>query len=195
MSLPVVKNNISIRLATQRDIPFLPDIESSAAAVFESIPSLSFIASDPPLTTEDHEKFLSLGHLWVATCEDSDSRTIPVAFLAAKRIQTSNINTSKERSNHLYIAECSVHSSYQRRGIAKKLFGFVERYARGNQLNAMTLITFLDLPWNGRFYESIGFVEVDADHLGEDYIAMLQDEREKWKDLSTWRRGVMIKRF
>lgn len=195
MSLSTAKNNILIRLATLTDISFLPDIESSASTIFKSISALSFIASDPPLTIEDLENFLSSGHLWVATYEDSDSGSVPVAFLAAKSTQTSNVNSRKVGSNHLYIAECSVHSSYQRRGIARKLIGFVEQYARENKYDGLTLVTFLDLPWNGGFYQNIGFVEIDAEELGEDYVTILEEEREKWKDLSTWRRGTMLKRF
>lgn len=197
MSLLTDKNNISIRLATSTDITFLPDIELSASAIFQSIPALSFIASDPPLTTEELRNFLSWNLLWVATYKDPDSGTIiPVAFLAAKSIQTSNADSSSgAKSNHLYIAECSVHSSYQRRGIARKLIGFVEEYARDNKFDGMTLITFLDVPWNGRFYQNIGFHEVDAEYLGDSYIAILKEEKEKWKDLGPWRRGVMLMRL
>jgi hypothetical protein len=75
------------------------------------------------------------------------------------------------------------------------LIVFVENYARENKFDGMTLITFLDVPWNGGFYQTLGFAEVDAEHLGEDYITMLKEEREKWKDLGTWRRGAMLKRF
>jgi ribosomal protein S18 acetylase RimI-like enzyme len=195
MSLSTDKNDISIRPATSTDIPFLPGIESSASAIFKSIPALSFIASDSPLSTEDLESFLASKHLWVAAYKDPSSRSIPVAFLAARPIQTSNADSSNPGSNHLYIAESSVHSSYQRRGIARKLIVFVENYARENKFDGMTLITFLDVPWNGGFYQTLGFVEVDAEHLGEDYITMLKEEREKWKDLGTWRRGAMLKRF
>lgn len=195
MSLSSDKSYISIRLAASTDIPFLPGIESSASAIFKTIPALSFIASDPPLTVEELEKFLSSRHLWVATYDDPDSGSLPVAFLAAKPIQTSNVNNSEAASNHLYIAECSVHSSYQRRGIARKLMSFVEEYARENKFDGLTLITFLDLPWNGGFYQHFGFVEADAEQLGEDYVTILEEEREKWKYLSTWRRGAMLKRF
>ncbi|CRG83027.1 hypothetical protein PISL3812_00375 [Talaromyces islandicus] len=195
MSLSTDKNNITIRLATSADIPSIPAIESSASTLFKSIPALSFIASDPPLTIQDLEEFLPSGHLWVATYEDPDSRSAPVAFLAAKPTQTSNADSGKMGSKHLYIAECSVHSSYQRRGIARKLIGLVEEYARENKFDGLTLITFLDLPWNGGFYQNLGFVETDAEQLGEDYVAILEGESQKWKDLATWRRGAMLKKF
>ncbi|KAH8703987.1 hypothetical protein BGW36DRAFT_370336 [Talaromyces proteolyticus] len=126
------ENSVIIRPATQEDIPLLPAIEKSASKLFNSIPALSFIASDPPLSTGELQLFLSSNYLWVATCHDSSFNTRPVAFLAARPICTHHDDefSRHKEAKHLYIAECSVHSSYQRRGIAKLLLKTVENDSR-----------------------------------------------------------------
>jgi ribosomal protein S18 acetylase RimI-like enzyme len=190
-------NPIKIRVAVTFDLPFLPAIEESAAKVFESIPDLSFIAADSPLSIDVHRSYLSSNHLWVATSSD-----VPVAFLAAKCINSAP-HEKEERNNlmnskrHLYIVECSVHSSYQRRGIASQLFAFVEAYAREQGFGCVTLVTFLDISWNGRFYQKLGFEEIEAQTMGDAYVGILAEEIGQWKQWKPdrWRRGVMVRKL
>lgn len=195
ISTPVSKSsntNITIRPAVASDIPYLPAIERSASEVFKSIPDLEFIAADAPLSTDILNSHLSSNLLWVAiTTDDMSASETPVAFLAAKCINPDN--TSK----HLYIAECSVHSSFQRQGIAGRLLDTVTEYARNQGFNWLTLITFLDVPWNGKFYQRHAFGEVEAGGMGDEYIEILKEELDQWKgwDPEKWRRGVMARKL
>jgi GNAT superfamily N-acetyltransferase len=187
-----VNKKITIRLAVTSDIPYLPAIEQSASEIFKSIPDLEFIASDPPLSTDVLHTFLSSSHLWSATViEDKSGQEIPVAFLAAKCVNPDN--TSK----HLYITECSVYSSYQRQGIASRLLETVAEYAREQGCGWLTLITFLDVPWNGRFYHRHGFEELEAQGMGDEYVQILREELNQWKDWDPEkrRRGVMARKL
>lgn len=182
----------TIRPAIATDIPYLPAIEQSASEVFKSIPDLAFIAADPPLSTDILHSHLSSQLLWVAITTDEESGSeSPVAFLAAKCIDRDN--TSK----HLYIAECSVHASFQRQGIAGRLLNTVGQYASEQGFGWLTLITFLDVPWNGRFYQRHGFEEIEAEDMGVEYVEGLGEELSQWKDWNPkrWRRGVMARKL
>lgn len=192
MKTAVTKKSITIRPAVASDIPYLPAIEKSASEVFKSIPDLEFIAADPPLSVDILNSHLSSKLLWVATNpDDKPGAAVPVAFLAAKHINSDNI------SNHLYIAECSVHSSFQRQGIAGRLLDTVAEYAHNQGSDWLTLITFLNVPWNGRFYHKHGFEEVEAKDMGNEYVEILREELDQWKDWDPkrWRRGVMARKL
>lgn len=198
---PVSNKKITIRPAVAADIPYLPAIEQSASEIFKSIPDLEFIAADAPLSTDILYTFLSSKLLWVATTTDDKSASeTPVAFLVAKCMKPVRDNQQEVNGNspkHLYIAECSVHSSSQRQGIAGRLLDAVAQYAREQGLEWLTLITFLDVPWNGRFYHKHGFEESKAEDMGDEYVEILSEELEQWKDWDSkrWRRGVMAKKL
>lgn len=189
-------SRVIIRLAVESDLPFLADIEASASEVFQSIPDLSFISADEPLSICTLRSFLSLNHLWVATIHGESNK--PVAFLAARCIDAAMPENECQgsRHRHLYIVECSVHSSFQRQGIARRLFSAVEEYARRGieGFGWLTLVTFLDIHWNGGFYRRLGFEEVDAKTMGDEYVSILREEADHWKghwNTEKWRRGVM----
>ncbi|KUL86887.1 hypothetical protein ZTR_05259 [Talaromyces verruculosus] len=192
---------ITIRPAFASDIPYLPAIEQSASEVFKSIPDLEFIAADAPLSTDILHNFLSSNTLWVATTtEDKSGTDIPVAFLAAECMEPARYNqqdVNDNSSKHLYIAECSVHSSFQRQGIAGRLLDTVAEYARNQGFDWLTLITFLDVPWNGKFYQRHGFEEIEVEGMGDEYVEILKEELDQWKgwDPKRWRRGVMARKL
>lgn len=196
--------DIKIRAALASDIPFLPAVEQSASVVFKSVPELQFIAADAPLSIDTLVEYLSSHGLWVAVRKDETGLDVPVAFLAAKCINAepfqddqSDIKNEK-RCKHLYIAECSVHSSYQRRGIAGQLLATVAEYARKEEYDYLTLITFLDILWNGKFYTKHGFEEVKSEVIGHQYIQILEEESRQWSGVwrpEMQRRGVMARKL
>ncbi|EED14789.1 GNAT family acetyltransferase, putative [Talaromyces stipitatus ATCC 10500] len=202
-SFKQIGKDIIIRLGVAADIPYLPAIEESASEIFKSIPDLEFIADDPPLSIDTLHSYLSSSHLWVATVEDESGSEIPVAFLAAKSINPARsdednqeIANNIQSPRHIYIAECSVHLSFQRRGIAGRLLNTVAEYARKQGFGWLTLITFLDVPWNGKFYQKHGFEEIEAETMGDEYVEILKEELDQWKNWKSkrWRRGVMARK-
>ncbi|HEX4865736.1 MAG TPA: GNAT family N-acetyltransferase [Acidimicrobiales bacterium] len=56
---------------------------------------------------------------------------------------------------HLW--QLSVHPSWGRRGIGRRLVEAVCDWASANGYPAVTLTTFRDVPWNAPFYSSLGF--------------------------------------
>lgn len=189
---------ITIRLAAESDLQYLPAIEASASNLFQSLPELSFIAADSALSINVLSFCMASRHLWVAVDEHSSDGK-PVGFLAAEyirpRAKDGEVIDNISRK-HLYIMECSVHPSFQRQGIASRLFNAVEEYAREEGFGWLTLVTFLDVSWNGRFYRKLGYAEVDAQIMGDEYVDILNKEKDQWKDWEskTWRRGVMARK-
>jgi GNAT superfamily N-acetyltransferase len=136
----------TIRLATQQDAAAMPDIERSSGEAFRIIPNLAWIADDKVTSQERHAALIRLGAAWVS----HDASNAITAFL-----------TAEVREDVLHIWQMSVRSDQQRKGIGRNLIRAAENWASANQLVAMSLTTFRDVPWNAPFYASCGFQEVD----------------------------------
>jgi ribosomal protein S18 acetylase RimI-like enzyme len=102
----------------------------------------------------------------------------PVGFLAAGVMD-----------QEFYISEISVARSYQRQGVGRALMVAAIASARADGYRRVTLTTYRDLPWNGPFYDQLGFAEIDARELGPEHTLTLQAEAEAGHDPS--RRCVM----
>jgi GNAT superfamily N-acetyltransferase len=74
-----------------------------------------------------------------------------------------------------HIWQLSVHPDHARRGIGRSLIAAACEWARAEGFDAMTLTTFRDVPWNGPFYQSLGFVSLEA--LTPELKAIREHER------------------
>lgn len=74
-----------------------------------------------------------------------------------------------------HIWQLSVHPEHGRKGLGRVLVLAACDWARGRGFEAITLTTYRDVPWNGPFYESLGFVALDA--LPPGLRAIRQHER------------------
>ena len=59
-----------------------------------------------------------------------------------------------------HLEQLSVHPDHGRRGIGRALLRAAGEWGRVNGYDELTLVTYRDVPWNGPFYASEGFVEV-----------------------------------
>ena len=59
-----------------------------------------------------------------------------------------------------HLEQLSVHPDQARRGIGRALLRAGVEWARANGYDQLTLVTYRDVPWNGPFYASEGFVEI-----------------------------------
>ena len=50
-----------------------------------------------------------------------------------------------------------MHPDYARRGIGRTLIERAEAWARERGLPALTLTSYVEVPWNGPYYERLGF--------------------------------------
>lgn len=133
---------ITIRMADEKDIPHLQDIERSAARLFKQIPELAWLASGSVQTIERHRQLTKIGSNWVAT----DFSGKIAGFLSAEPLE-----------NDLHIWELSVDSSQQSQGVGTALLDYAIGQARIRALSRVTLTTFRHVPWNAPFYAKRGF--------------------------------------
>ncbi|MDZ3826646.1 GNAT family N-acetyltransferase [Pseudomonas monsensis] len=131
-----------VRRAQQRDAVALPAIERSAAELFRVDPTLAWLADAPVPDAEQHLQAIRSVLVWVAEHTDQQLG----GFLRAVEVD-----------NQLHVEELSVSQHFQGQGMGRKLLLMAIEYAAEQQLRAVTLTTFSDLPWNAPFYQKIGF--------------------------------------
>ena len=79
----------------------------------------------------------------------------------------------------LHIWEFDVRLDGQRRGIGRRLLQRLIAEASAAGLSAITLTTFRDVPWNGPFYQSMGFKLLASEELDVRLNALLATEIDK----------------
>ena len=132
-----------IRTSDPRDFARFGSIERAAAVLFVDA-GLPEIASHEPTDLEFVEAAARAGAVFVATADDA-----PVGFV---------LSAPLDLAMHIY--ELSVHPIHGRKGLGRRLVDAVCSHARDEGFPAVTLSTFRDLPWNGPFYRSCGFREL-----------------------------------
>ncbi|WP_438301996.1 GNAT family N-acetyltransferase [Pseudomonas sp. NMS19W] len=150
-----------IRPARPADAATLPAIERSAAELFRLDPALAWLADSDVPDAAQHLQAIEQGHVWIA--ENTVGQL--AGFLRAVEID-----------NQLHVEELSVSQHFQGQGIGRKLLLGVIEHARRQQLEAVTLTTFRDLPWNAPFYQRMGFVPLNEVDAGPRLIEILSDE-------------------
>lgn len=160
MSATPPNDQISIRLALEEDIPRINTIEKSAAQLFRTV-NLAWIADSPPLDPATLRSMIAQQNVWVAVTSDDTA----VGFIAVQDLD-----------GMLYIAEMDVHEDWQRRGIARMMLEEVEGRARERGYEYVSLTTYRDVEFNGRFYAKMGFEEVDVDIAGEGHQRELEEQ-------------------
>ena len=141
----------TIRFGRPADLPFLDQIDASAAEAFaragQPLPDGS-----PPAPPGHWAGVLAAGLLWIA----DDAEAGPIGFLAGERADRG-----------LYIGQISVMLEHQRRGLGRRLMQTAIDWARSEDLAEVTLETYRTIPWNGPFYASLGFRELAPAELTE----------------------------
>ncbi|WP_199730562.1 GNAT family N-acetyltransferase [Amycolatopsis panacis] len=130
-----------IRLAREGDLPVLRDIERAAGTCFADI-GMSFVAEDEPPSVETLREFQLDGRLWVRV----DAYDHPVAYLMAAVVD-----------GCAHLDQVSVHPDYANRRIGWSLMEHMMDWARARGLPAVTLTTYVEVKWNGPYYERCGF--------------------------------------
>jgi GNAT superfamily N-acetyltransferase len=88
-----------------------------------------------------------------------------------------------------HIEQVSVHPDYARRGIGRALIDRAESWARDRGLPALTLTTYVEVPWNGPYYERLGFRYLTADEETPALRSIRESERRS--GLDAWPRACM----
>ncbi len=130
-----------IRQAHPSDLPALPDVERRANALFAGHDIEAGVLADVT-SLADFERGAAEGLLWVAIARGNEA----IGFALAEIID-----------GNVHLDELDVVPEYGRRGIGAALVQEVCASAERRRVDAITLTTFRDIPWNAPFYGKLGF--------------------------------------
>lgn len=130
-----------IRMASEADLPVLRDIERAAGRWFAEI-GMTEVAMDEPPSPAMFSEFRARGRAWVYA-DESDA---PIAFALAGVVD-----------GNAHLEQVSVHPDHAGNRIGQALITQVMSWARTAGFPALTLTTFTEVPWNGPYYEQLGF--------------------------------------
>lgn len=137
-----------IRPATPAEAELLPEIERSAGEAFRG--SVHDWVADHDVTPADaYPPLIASGLVWVALTGDS-----PAGFVACEAFDDA-----------LHVWELAVRHDRQGRGLGRSLMRAAIEAAAARHLPVVTLTTFLNIPWNAPFYESLGFRVIAASEM------------------------------
>ncbi|NUP22783.1 MAG: GNAT family N-acetyltransferase [Streptomyces sp.] len=138
-----------IRPVLPGELPALQDIERAAGAAFRDL-GMAAIADDEPPALDVLEHYRRAGRAWVAH-DDGDR---PVGYLICEPVDGA-----------LHIEQVSVHPDHAHRRIGRALLAYAADRAHEENLTALTLTTFTEVPWNAPYYERLGFRVLDEAEL------------------------------
>ena len=156
-----------IRPAKAADLAAIPAIDVQAGRRFRDV-GLEAIAEGEPVGNDVLQAHLEAGTAWVAV--DQEGRLI--AFAIASRV---------DGQGHL--DQISALESAGGHGIGRALIDTVHDWARQQDATAVTLTTFASVPWNGPYYERLGYVELAEADQGPELRAIRRDERAAGIDI------------
>ncbi len=150
----------TIRPTRSADLAVVQRIELAAGELFRAI-GMPDIADDPVPTVEVLAGYQRAGHSWVAVDDDQ-----PIGFILIRIVDGA-----------AHVEQVSVDPAYARRRVGRDLIDHVERWATGLGLRpVLTLTTFRDVPWNGPYYERLGFSVLAPADCGPELASLMADE-------------------
>lgn len=158
----------TIRVGTADDVEALRQIELAAGARFREV-GLDAIADDDPPAAEALLHHVDTGTVWVATEEHG----VPIGYATASVVDDEG-----------HLDQVSVVPTASGQGIGRALIDHVHAWARDDGRDTVTLTTFLEVAWNGPYYERLGYVVVAAGDLGPELAAIRAAETAAGLDIS-----------
>ena len=166
-------SQVIIRAARPGELAVLVEIERAAGASFRSL-GMDAVADDDPGSIAQLAPYAEEGRAFVAVY-DPDR---PVGYLLLDLVDAA-----------AHIEQVSVHPDYARRGIGRALIERAEVWAREHGLPALTLTSYVEVPWNGPYYERLGFHYLASDEETQGLRAIRDHERQS--GLDAWPRACM----
>jgi GNAT superfamily N-acetyltransferase len=145
-----------IRRARPEEFALLRGIELEADRLFETV-------GIGPFVNDESENHLERATLTLATGDP------PVGFVCVELLD-----------GEPHIWQLAVLPHHGRRGLGRALVDAACEWARGEGFEAITLTTYRDVPWNGPFYRSLGFA--DLEDLPPGLAAIREHERSVGDD-------------
>lgn len=163
---------IRIRLASADDVPKVAPLEKAAAELFRSI-GMDAVADDPPIAESILLQAVEETRLWVAV-----EYGVLKAYLLGDFLP-----------NSLHIDQVTVHPDAAHRGLGALMIESVSADPRSKARGLLTLTSFADVPWNGPYYERIGFLNIAESEWPEGVAEKVAADRKHGFD--AWPRLVM----
>ena len=161
-----------IRPLAPGELATAQEIERAAGLVFADV-GMPEIAADDPLPAAELDRYRRAGLAWAAAEEGE-----PVGYLLAEPVDGA-----------LHVEQVSVHPRAARRGVGRALLEHAATHAATQCLDALTLTTFADVPWNAPYYRRCGFRVVE-EHDWTPGLRAIR-EREAAHGLDRWPRVCM----
>lgn len=160
----------TVRLAYEKDIEYLAEVERLAAQRF--LPYLEQLQIPAELLegliTRRFLRWAQIeNRLWVAvpTAGIQDTEVRPVGFIVVKFLPHS-----------CFVVELSVRPDFGQRGMGSALVNACCKDAKSRGATQMTLTTFRYVPWNIPFYQKVGFEILPSKDWSEEMRAIVEHE-------------------
>jgi GNAT superfamily N-acetyltransferase len=151
---------IVVRPASPDDAPELQEIERLAGERFRDV-GMPEIADDEPLSLDALAGYARAGRSWVALGQAGT----PIGYVVADVVD-----------GDAHIEQVSVRPDHQGTGVGRALIDQVRTWALASGMDALTLTTFRDVPWNAPLYEHLGFRALADSEVGPELRALRDAE-------------------
>lgn len=169
---PIALKHHTIVPARAKDLSLLTGIELAAASLLTGHAPQSVLSATT--SGADFEIARRAGQLLVVLVEDA-----PVGFALIKLLE----------ADRAHLDELDVHPAHGRQGFGRALVVAVCEWAAVRGLEAVTLSTFREVPWNMPFYARMGFEALVREELTPALRLVVEDEERR--GLDTARRTIM----
>lgn len=165
----------TVRLAYEKDIEYLAEVERLAAQRF--LPYLEQLQ----IPAELLEGLITRRFLRRAQVENRLWVAVPTAGTQSTRIQDTEVHpvgfiAAKFLPHSCFVVELSVHPDFGQRGIGSALVNTCCQGAKSRGAKQMTLTTFRYVPWNIPFYQKVGFEILPSENWSEEMRAIVEHE-------------------
>lgn len=167
-------DDVVIRPAVTSDFARLQAIEVAAGGMFRPL-RMDLVADDEPFTVDELRTYADDGHAWVAVTPPGERAD---GYLLLDVVDGA-----------AHVEQVTVHPDAARRGIGRALVEHVAGWGTDAGFTSMTLTTFLHVPWNGPYYERLGFRHLTPDEEGPELRRVRDHERAH--GLDAWPRASM----
>jgi GNAT superfamily N-acetyltransferase len=158
-----------IRRARLDELAAVCAVDAAAGELFREV-GMPEVADDPLPGPADYEPYVRSGDLWVvADASDPAEGGRPVAMAVLETLDGA-----------LHVEQLSVDPRWSRRGLGRALLDRASELARADGLPAVTLTTFVSVPFNAPYYRRLGFTEIPEGEVGPGLAALLGAERARW---------------
>ncbi|MEO6469837.1 MAG: GNAT family N-acetyltransferase [Acidimicrobiia bacterium] len=158
-----------VRVAVPTDAPRLQQIELLAGEQFRQT-AYAAVADHDPLSLDQLAAYERAGRSWVAVDVDDE----PIGYIVVDVVD-----------GDAHVEQVSVLPHGQGQGLGRALMDVVEGWARDTGRSAITLTTFVDVPWNAPLYRHLGFSVLADSEIGPELRSLVAEEAAHGLDPAT----------